>query len=71
MKDVHRILDRDGTAVFEVCTSRMLSTLQTLKPMLSRRARSILDRKRSLGMKVLNADHADWRVWIKEAGTTI
>ncbi len=71
MKDVHRILDRDSTAVFEVCTPRMLSTLQTLKPMLSRRALSILDRKRSQEMKVLNADEADWRIWIKEAGFTI
>lgn len=71
MRDVYRILDRDSTAVFEVCTSSMLSTLQTLKPWLSPRALSILDRKRSLEMKVLSADHADWQVWIKKAGFTI
>ena len=71
LKDVNRILDKDGLCVLEFSTKNMLSTLFELKPILSKSAFNILDRKRTLEMKGIKGDISDWSRYIKNSGFII
>ncbi len=71
LKDVNRILDKDGLAVLEFSTKNMLSTLYDLKPILSKSAFDILDRKRTLEMKGIKGDINDWIDYIKKSNLKI
>ena len=71
LKDVNRVLDKDGLAVLEFSTQNMLSTLYDLKPILNKAAFNILDRKRTLEMKGIKGDIKDWVNYIKKSNFII
>ena len=71
LKDVNRVLDKDGLAVLEFSTQNMLSTLYDLKPILNKTAFDILDRKRTLEMKGIKGNIEDWLNYIKKSNFII
>lgn len=71
VRDIFRIMTGGAAAVLEVCTPRILATLDRLRPILGTRATSILDRKRSEEMKALTVDGDTWSGWMAAAGFKI
>lgn len=71
LKDVNRILNKNSYAVLEFSTENLLSTIFELKPLLSKEAFRILDRKRSVEMKGIKFKTKQWIQHIKKAGFII
>ena len=71
LKDISRITKKDGTLVMEVATKNILGAIKKNKSFLGASLFNILDRKRSIEMKMLKATHSDWTRWMKNAGFVI
>jgi len=71
IKDIQRICKKDGVAVLEVATDKMLGAIKRNKNFLGNELFNILDRKRSVEMKSLNIDAMHWAKWVKNAGFAI
>ena len=71
LKDISRVAKKDGTLVMEVATNNILSGIKKNKLFLGKKLFDVLDRKRSVEMKMLKATHVDWTNWMKNAGFAI
>jgi SAM-dependent methyltransferase len=71
LKDISRVTKKNGTLVMEVATNNILGAIKKNKNFLGNKLFNILDRKRSIEMKMLKAKHSDWSAWMKNAGLII